>query len=58
MRLPATDHLRDCLISGIAKGQQDLDWSALMLGAEEDARLSSQAWERKKVHDGQDAVTA
>jgi 3-hydroxyisobutyrate dehydrogenase-like beta-hydroxyacid dehydrogenase len=31
------------LLSGMAKGRQDLDWSALELGAAEDAGLSPQA---------------
>ncbi len=39
----ATDLLRDRLLSGMAKGRQDLDWSALALGASEDAGLSPHA---------------
>ena len=38
--MPAADLLRDRLLSGMAKGRQDLDWSALALGAAEDAGLS------------------
>jgi len=41
--MPAADLLRDRLLSGMAKGRQDLDWSALTLGAAEDAGLSPQA---------------
>jgi 3-hydroxyisobutyrate dehydrogenase-like beta-hydroxyacid dehydrogenase len=41
--MPAADLLRDRLLSGMAKGRQDLDWSALALGAAEDAGLSPQA---------------
>ena len=41
--MPTADLLRDRLLSGMAKGRQDLDWSALALGAMEDAGLSPQA---------------
>ncbi|MGO8946535.1 MAG: NAD(P)-dependent oxidoreductase [Ktedonobacterales bacterium] len=41
--MPAADLLRDRLLSAMAKGRQDLDWSALALGAAEDAGLSPQA---------------
>ena len=41
--MPTADLLRDRLLSGMAKGRQDLDWSALALGAAEDAGLSPQA---------------
>ncbi len=41
--LDAADLLRDRLLSGMAKGRQDLDWSVLALGATEDAGLSPHA---------------
>jgi 3-hydroxyisobutyrate dehydrogenase-like beta-hydroxyacid dehydrogenase len=41
--MPTADLLRDRLLSGMAKGRQDLDWSAMALGAAEDAGLSLQA---------------
>jgi 3-hydroxyisobutyrate dehydrogenase-like beta-hydroxyacid dehydrogenase len=37
--LPIGSLLRDRLLSAIAKGRQDLDWSALALGASDDAGL-------------------
>jgi 3-hydroxyisobutyrate dehydrogenase-like beta-hydroxyacid dehydrogenase len=41
--MPMADLLRDRLLSAMAKGRQDVDWSALALGAVEDAGLSPQA---------------
>ncbi len=40
--MPTADLLRDRLLSAMAKGRQDLDWSALALGAADDAGLSPQ----------------
>jgi hypothetical protein len=37
--LPIGSLLRDRLLSAIAKGREDLDWSALALGASDDAGL-------------------
>ncbi len=38
--MPVASLLRDRLLSAIARGRQDLDWSALALGARDDAGLS------------------
>jgi len=37
--MPAASLLRDRFISAIAKGRADLDWSAIALGAADDAGL-------------------
>lgn len=39
--MPLAGLLRDRLLSGIARGRQDLDWSALSLGARDDAGLGT-----------------
>ena len=39
MPMPVASLLRDRLLSGIARGRQDADWSALALGVSEDAGL-------------------
>jgi hypothetical protein len=42
VHVPAAGLLRDCLLSGMAKGRQDRDWLTLALGAAEEAGLSPQ----------------
>jgi 3-hydroxyisobutyrate dehydrogenase-like beta-hydroxyacid dehydrogenase len=41
--MPVASLLRDRLLGALARGRQDLDWSALALGAREDAGLSGKA---------------
>jgi len=38
--MPVASLLRDRLLTALARGRQDLDWSALAIGAREDAGLS------------------
>lgn len=42
MPMPLANLLYDRLLTQIAKGRQDLDWSALALGVAEDAGLTPQ----------------
>jgi 3-hydroxyisobutyrate dehydrogenase-like beta-hydroxyacid dehydrogenase len=37
--MPVASMLHDRFVSSIAKGREDMDWSALALGAREDAGL-------------------